>query len=160
MPQGIVKPSNQVLALDLGCRVIEMEVGANATEAQMVPGRAVIFDSADQTIKEAGAKAKQIVGVLEVDPANPLATNYTRGSAAKVIIGHFMAAITLLASENVTRGDALVTAANGKFAKQAVGAMGSQGGAVGKTYESSNVTVDATILAEISTSGSDAAAAS
>lgn len=160
MPQGIVKPSNQVLALDLGARVIEMEVGANATEASMVPGRAVIFDAADQTVKEAGAKADSIVGVLEVDPAKTLTDNYTRGSVAKVIIGHFLARVTLLASENVTRGDSLVTAAGGKFAKLAVGAMGAQGGTVGKSYESSNVTVDADILAEISTSGADAAAAS
>jgi hypothetical protein len=160
MPQGIVKPSNQVLALDLGSRVVEMKVGATATAAQMVPGRAVIFDNVDQTIKEAGAKAKQIVGVLEVDPAKTKTTAYAVGDMAKVIVGHFLAAVTLLASENVTRGDSLVTAASGKFAKQAVGAMGAQGGVVGKSYESSNVTVDATILVEISTSGADAAAAS
>jgi hypothetical protein len=159
MPQGIQKPSNQILALDLGARVVEMEVGAAATEAQMVPGRCVIFDGADQTVKEAGAKADQIVGVLEVDPAKGLTDTYLRGSAAKVIIGHFLARVTLLASENVTRMDSLVSAANGKFAKLAVGAMGAQGGVVGKSYESSNVTVDADILAEIDTMGADAAAA-
>lgn len=160
MPQGIQKPANQILALDLGSRVVEMEVGANATEAQMVAGRAVVFDAADQTIKEAGAKAQGIVGVLEVDPAKTLTDNYSRGDAAKVIIGHFLARVTLLASENVSREDRLVTAANGKFAKLAVGAMGAQGAVVGKTYESSNVTVDAAILAEIDTMGSEPAAAS
>lgn len=160
MPQGVVKPTNQVLALDLGCRVIDVEIGANATEAQMVPGRGVIFDAADQTVKEAGAKADQIVGVLEVSPGKLMTDTYKRGDQAKMIIGHFLAAITLLASENVTRGDSLVSAANGKFAKLAVGAMGAQGGVVGKSWESSNVTVDATILAEVTTSGADAAAAS
>lgn len=160
MPQGIQKPSNQILALDLGSKVIEMEVGATATAAKMLPGRAVIFDNADQTIKEAGAKADQIVGVLEVDPAGTLTTAYAVGKPAKVIIGHFLARITLLAAENVTRGDSLVSAADGKFAKLAVGAMGAQGGVVGKSYESSNVTVDADILAEVTTSGADAAAAS
>lgn len=160
MPQGIQKPSNQILALELGARVVEMEVGANATEAKMLPGRAVIFDDVDQTIKEAGAKADQIVGILEVDPAGTLTTSYAVGSAAKVIIGHFLARITLLASENVSRMDSLVTAADGKFAKLAVGAMGAQGGVVGKSYEASNVTVDADILAEVSTMGADAAAAS
>ena len=38
---------------------------------------------------------------------------------------------TLLASENVTRGDALVSAADGKYAKLAVRAMGGQGRVVG-----------------------------
>jgi hypothetical protein len=40
----------------------------------------------------------------------------------------------------------LVTAADGKVAKQVVGAMGAQGQVVGWALESSNVTVDAEIL--------------
>jgi hypothetical protein len=160
MPQGIVKPANQVLVLDLGCRVVDMEIGAAATAAQMVPGRCVIFDGADQTVKEAGAKARNVVGVLEAAPGMKVTDAYARGDIAKVIIGKFLGAITLLASENVTRGDGLVSAANGKFAKQAVGAMGAQGAVIGKTYESSNVTVDATILAELDTTNCDAAAVS
>ena len=56
MPQGIVKPSNQIVAAG-DPLTVEMEVGANATPAKMLPGRVVIFDAADQTVKEAGAKA-------------------------------------------------------------------------------------------------------
>ena len=65
MPQGIVKPSNQIVAAG-DPLTIEMEVGAAATPADMLPGRVVIFDAVDQTVKEAGAKAVVEVGVLDV----------------------------------------------------------------------------------------------
>ena len=145
MPQGVVKPSNQVTAAGDPLR-LEMEIGANATAAQMVPGRVVIFDDADQTVKEAGAKAAGEVFVLDVDPDELEATAYAVGDQAMVLVGECIAKLTLLASENVTRGDALVTAANGKVAKQAVGAMGAQGRVVGYAWESSNVTTYAEIL--------------
>ena len=44
MPQGVVKPANQIIAAG-DPLVIEGEVGANATAAKMIPGRIVIFDS-------------------------------------------------------------------------------------------------------------------
>ena len=69
MPQGIQKPSNQIVAYG-DPSIVEMEIGANATAAKMLPGRVVIFDDADQTVKEAGAAAANVVGFLEVDPAN------------------------------------------------------------------------------------------
>lgn len=52
MPQGIVKPLNQIVAYG-DPLTVEMEVGANATAAKIVPGRAVIFDDSDETVKEA-----------------------------------------------------------------------------------------------------------
>jgi len=135
-----------------------MEVGANATEAKMLAGRVVIFDDVDQTVKEAGAKAVNVVGFLEVDPAKTKTDNYEVGDQAKVVIGECLAVMTLLASENVTRGDPLVTAADGKLAKQAVGAMGAQGQVVANAWESSNVTVDAEILVHWKPSAEPAAA--
>jgi len=157
LPQGVVKPSNQIVAYGdpLG---VEMEVGANATEAKMLAGRVVIFDDADQTVKEAGAKATNVVGFLEVDPAKKKTDNYEVSDQAKVVVGECLAVLTLLASENVTRGDPLVTAADGKLAKQAVGAMGAQGQVVAHTWESSNVTVDAEILVHWKPSAEPAAA--
>jgi len=157
LPQGVVKPSNQIVAYGdpLG---VEMEVGANATEAKMLAGRVVIFDDVDQTVKEAGAKATNVVGFLEVDPAKTKTDNYEVGDQAKVVVGECLAVLTLLASENVTRGDPLVTAADGKLAKQAVGAMGAQGQVVAHTWESSNVTVDAEILVHWKPSAEPAAA--
>ncbi len=145
MPQGVQKPSNQVLAAG-NPLCVEMEIGANATAAQMVAGRAVIFDDADQTVKESGAEAAGDVFILDVQPDELEATAYARGDACMVIVGDCIAKMTLLASENVARGDPLVTAANGKLAKQAVGAMGAQGKVVAYAWESSNVTTDAEIL--------------
>jgi len=157
LPQGVVKPSNQIVAYGdpLG---VEMEIGANATEAKMLAGRVVIFDDVDQTVKEAGAKATNVVGFLEVDPAKTKTDNYEVSDQAKVVVGECLAVLTLLASENVTRGDPLVTAADGKLAKQAVGAMGAQGQVVAYTWESSNVTVDAEILVHWKPSAEPAAA--
>jgi hypothetical protein len=136
-----------------------MEVGANATAAKMLPGRVVIFDDEDQHVKEAGAAAANVVGFLEVDPANTKETAYAVGDQAKVVIGECLAVMTLLASENVTRGDPLVCAADGKVAKQAVGDMGAQGQVVAYAWESSNVTLDAEILVYWKPSAEPAAAA-
>jgi hypothetical protein len=158
LPQGVVKPSNQTVAYG-DPLLVEMEIGANATAAQMVAGRVVIFDDADQTVKEAGAAAANVVGFLEVDPAKKKTDNYAVGDQAKVVIGECLAVLTLLANESVTRGDALVTAANGKLAKQAVGAMGAQGQVVAYAWESSNVAEDAEILVHWKPSGEPAAAA-
>ena len=158
MPQGVVKPSNQIVAYGEPLAV-EMEIGANATAAKMLAGRVVIFDDVDQTVKEAGAAAVNVVGFLEVDPAKTKTDNYEVGDQAKVVIGECLAVLTLLASESVTRGDPLVTAADGKLAKQAVGAMGAQGSVVAYAWESSNVTVDAEILVHWKPSAEPAAAA-
>jgi hypothetical protein len=145
MPQGIVKPSNLIVAAG-DPLIVEMEVGANATPAKMLPGRAVIFDTTDQTVKEAGAKAILEVGVLDVTPNKKTTDSYAVGDQVPVIFGECICVMTLLASENVTRGNALVTAADGKLAKQAVGVMGAQGKVVAYAWESSNVTTDADIL--------------
>jgi hypothetical protein len=145
MPQGIVKPTNQIIASGKPL-IVEMEVGANATPAKMLPGRVVIFDDVDSTVKEAGAKADNVVGFLEVAPDKKKSDNHAVGDQCKVVVGECVALLTLLASENVTRGDPLVTAADGKLAKQAVGAMGGQGSVVAYAWESSNVTVDVEVL--------------
>jgi hypothetical protein len=157
MPQWLVKPANQVIAYGDPLR-LEHEIGANATPASMLPGRVVIFDDADGTVKEAGAKAHGIVGFLDVAPDKLESDHYAVGDQAMVVKGHCIAKLLLLASENVTRGDKLVTATGGKLAKLATGAMGSQGDVVGTAHESSNVTVDAEILVEWNPSHEPAAA--
>jgi hypothetical protein len=145
MPQGLVKPDNQVIVAGHPLRV-EMEIGAAATAAKMLPGRVVIFDAVNQTVKEAGAKADGNVGFLDVAPDKLESEAYAVGGQAMIVVGECIAKLTLLAAENVTRGDKLVTAADGKVAKQGVGAMGAQGSVIGTAWESSNVTVDAEIL--------------
>jgi hypothetical protein len=158
MPQGIVKPTTQIVAFG-DPLVVEMEIGANATAAKMLPGRVVVFDDADQTVKEAGAKAASVAGFLEIAPAKKKTDAYAVGDQAQVVVGECLAVLTLLANESVTRGDKLVTAADGKLAKQAVGAMGGQGAVVGEAWEASNVATDAEILVHWNPSAEPAAAA-
>ena len=158
MPQAIVKPSNQIVAFGNPLSV-EMEIGVNATVAKVVPGRVVIFDDADQTVKEAGAAADNVVGFIEVSPDGTKTTQPAVGDQVPIVIGECLAVLTLLANENVTRGDPLVTAADGKLAKQAVGAMGAQGSVVAHSWETSNVATDAEILVLWHPSAEPAAAA-
>jgi hypothetical protein len=158
MPQGIVKPVSQIIASGKPL-IVEMEVGATATPAKMLPGILVIFDTVDMTVKEAGAKADNVVGFLEVAPDKKITDAFAVADQVKVVMTDCVAMLTLLAAENVTRGDALVSAADGKVAKQAVGAMGAQGSVIGWALESSNVTVDATILVHFH-KGAEPAAAS
>jgi len=145
MPQYLVKPANQVVVAGNPIRV-EMEVGANATPAKMLPGRLVIHDTTDGHVKEAGAAADNILGFLDVDAGKLESDNYAVGDQVMVVMGECIAKLTLLAGESVSPGDPLVSAADGKVAKQAVGAMGAQGTVIGHALESSNVTVDAEIL--------------
>lgn len=157
MPQGIVKPVNQIVASGKPL-IVEMEVGAHATAAKMLPGRLVIFDDTDWSVIEAGAKADNVVGFLEVAPDKKKTDAFALGDQVKVIMTDCIALLTLLASENVARGDPLVAAADGKVAKQAVGAMGGQGSVIGWALESSNVTADAEILVHYHKNAEDAAA--
>jgi hypothetical protein len=158
MPQSIVKPTNLIVAAG-DPLIVEMEVGANATVAKVVAGRVVIFDAADQTVKECAAKAAGWVGVIEVSPDGTKTTQPSVGDQVPIIIGDCLCVLTLLASENVTRGDPLVTAADGKVAKQAVGAMGAQGKVIGYAWETSNVAQDAEILVHFCPAAEPAAAA-
>lgn len=157
MPQAIQKAANQIVCAGDPLKV-EMEIGANATAAKMLPGRIVIFDTTDQTVKESGAEADGDVFILDVAPDKLESDAYAVGDQAMVIVGDCIAKLTLLASENVARGDPLVTAADGKVAKQAVGAMGAQGKVIGYAWEASNVTVDAEILVHFCPAAEPAAA--
>jgi hypothetical protein len=157
LPQGLVKPSNQIVGYGNPLRT-EMDVGAPATAAKMIPGRVVILDNADLTVKESGAKEKGWVGILDVTPGKLRTTAYAVGDQVMIIEGECYALLTLKASENVTRGDKLVTGADGLVAKQAVGAMGAQGRVIGETMETSNVTVNAEIWVHWNPSHEPAAA--
>jgi len=158
MPQYLVKPANQVVVAGKPLKV-EMEIGANATAAKMLPGRLVIHDAVDGCVKEAGAKADNVLGFLDVESGEKEATNYDVGDQAMVVMGECIAKLTLLANESVAPGDPLVAAADGKVAKQAVGAMGGQGSVIGWAMETSNVAVDAEILVHFHKSAEPAAAA-
>lgn len=148
MPAHIFTPPvGQVLIHGPALRV-ELKVGANATPAKMIPGALVIYDAAEGSVKEAGAKAHGILGVIDVDPTHDIGDNYTVGDNIPIIVpgqGCFLALI-LLANEDVIPGDRLVSAANGLVAEQAVGAMGGQGDVVGIAWDTSAVAADARIV--------------
>lgn len=144
MPQGIVKPANQVVIAGTPLK-LEYEVGAACTPADMLPGRLVIYDTVAYACKEAAAKADNVIGFLDVAAEYLEEDHYAVGDQALVVLGECIAKLTLLASESVAPGDWLVAANNGKVAKQAAAAMGSQGMRVGQALETSNVTVDAEI---------------
>jgi len=158
MPQYLVKPANQIVVAGNPLR-IELEVGANATPAKMLPGRLVIHDAVDGAVKEAGAKARNIIGFLDVSAGKLESDAYAVGDQVMVVVGECIAKLTLLANESVAPGDLLVSAADGKVAKQAVGAMGSQGMVIGQALETSNVAADAEILVHFQKSAEPAAAA-
>lgn len=140
---------------------ITLKVGANATAAKMIPGALVIYDAVEGSVKEAGAKAHGILGVIDVDPTHDIGDNYAVGAAIPILCpapGAFLALI-LLANEDVIQGDRLVSALNGLVAEQAVGAMGSQGDVIGIAWDTSAVAQDARIIVLWSPSYEPAAAA-
>lgn len=130
--QDIVKPTNTVLVSGTP-EIREYEIGANATAAKMLPGRFVIVDTVAGDVKEAGAKADGVLGLLMEAPDGLLTDAYARGDMARVIVGGecdvMVTAITN--AGNLTEGSSIVTAADGKVALRAVGAQGTQGDNVG-----------------------------
>ena len=159
MPQGYVKPSNQIIADAEGLVVHEYEVGANATPAKMVPGAGVIYDTVDYAVKECGAAADDFVGVLDVAPGGLLTTAYAVGDQVRVIERGKVKVTLVAGGAAVTPGIPIVTAADGKFAKQAVGAMGAQGAPVAYALESVNPVADAWCLVFLTGQREAAAAA-
>jgi len=163
MPSYMVKPTNRILVGPANTEIVEMKIGANATAAQMVPGRFVIYDAATGSVKEAGAKADDVFGVLEIKSGMKLSDNYAVADPCNVIRRSQGARvlITLLSGgAAVVPGDRIVTAGNGKGAKQAVGAMGAQGTVVAIALTDGDPSAaDVTIVAEL-TGGAEPAAAS
>lgn len=134
MPQFISGslPTNRALMSPPDAQITEYEVGANATEAEMIPGNVVIFDTVDGDVKEAGAAANGVLGVIEVSSGGLLTTGYAVGEKVP-IIDHIGAkvVVNLAAGQTITPGDAIVAAANGQVTEVAVAALGSQGDIIG-----------------------------
>ena len=138
MPQYLTAPANSILAKG-DPMILEYEIGANATAAQMIAGRVVIHDTTDGDVKEAGSKALNPLGVLMEKPDQLEETAYAVGDQARVIIdGPAIVKLTITStgSGSVAPGDWLVCAANGKVSKDAVGTMGGQGARVGQALGS------------------------
>jgi hypothetical protein len=135
MPQFIATlPTNTVVAG--GKPVIkEYVVGANATPAKMVAGRIVIFDTVEYAVKEAGAAAHGVIGVLMEKPDEALDAAYAVGDVCRVITGGEDVIVRVLEVQNggaINPGTSITTAADGKVAIAAVAAVGSQGDIIGE----------------------------
>lgn len=115
MPQYLVIPTNGVLA-EGQPHIVECEVGANATAAKMLAGRAVIYDAADGNVKESGADATDFIGVLMEQPDELEATAYAVGDQCKVLINGACIVKMLFASAatGATPGAPIGCAADGK----------------------------------------------
>ena len=164
MPQYLVKPSNRILVGPSRAQeeIIEMEVGANATAAKMIPGRFVIYDAAEGAVKEAGAATDVAIGVIEVRSGKLVTDQHAVGDPVSIIPRHSGAwvVVTLVSGgPAVTVGDPLVCAADGKLTKQVVGAMGAQGSVVAHALTNGDPTsADVTIIAALSSDAEPAAA--
>ena len=132
MGKDIVYPNNTVIVEDNGLVIEEFEVGANATPAKMLPGNWVIYDTVAGDIKEAGAKAHGVIGLLMEKPDGALTDSYAVGNQARVITGGNGKVMVRRAASagNIVPGTALVTAADGQTTLQAVGGAGMQGDVV------------------------------
>jgi hypothetical protein len=114
---GWRKPENGVAT---GEYVVELlRVGANATAAKMLPGIAVVYDSNDRSVKEAGVNG-DIIGFLGYEDT-PIAfkpatrdTAYAVGDTVAVIHGPGGLVRTRLAiSQTVVKGERMSIAADG-----------------------------------------------
>ena len=100
----------------------QLQIGANATAAKMLPGVAVIFDVNDHDVKECGA-AGAAIGVLGYAEANPnfkpatQLTAYAVGDSVPVYNGP--GRVYAYLTETIVKGEPLVLAADGKFSKAA-----------------------------------------
>jgi len=159
MPQGYVKPANAIIADVEGLVSHEYEVGANATAVKMLPGIAVIYDTVDYAVKEAGAKAEVVIGILDVAPAMLRSGHYAVADECRIIEKGKCVVLLKAGGAAVTPGVALVTAADGYLEKQAVGALGTQGAVVAYALESVNPVAASFCLAKVVNQREAAAAA-
>ena len=164
MPSYLVRPTNRILAGPSGAQeqIIEMKVGAAATVAEMVAGRLVIYDAAAGSVKETGALADNVLGVIEVRSGKLLTDTHAVASPVSVIPRHSGAWVVLTlikAGAAVLPGDPLVSGLLGKAQKQAAGAMGGQGTVIAHALEAVDPTAsDLPCLCALSSSAEPAAA--
>lgn len=136
-PQGYVRPANSIIASCVGEPAIHpYEIGANATAAQMIAGRVVVFDATDYTVKEASSGDADAIGVLKEDSEELEATAYAVGDDVEVIHGPsgIILKLTLTSGETAVRGGEAYPDDNGKVQASAYGP------ALGKFLESITAT--------------------
>ena len=149
MVQGYVKPTNQIIMDVEGLVTHEYTVGAAATPAKMLPGTAVIYDSVDYAVKEAGAEADNFLGILDVAAGKLRTTAYAVGDQVRVIERGKCLARVPAGGTAITPGMPLVTAADGLLEAQAVGLIGDQGAPAAYALESDTHVAESLVLVEL-----------
>lgn len=154
MPALIQLPAAKVLIYGEATRV-DMKVGDNATLAKMIPGALVILDTNEGEVKEAGAAAHGILGIIDVNHKHTIGDPYDDGPGAlginediPILIpnqGSFVALI-MLGNEDLIQGDTLVSAANGLVAEIAAAALGSQGDIIGTAWDTCSEATDTRVI--------------
>ncbi len=139
MPQNPFTKANNRILISGDPLIAELEVGANATAAKMIPGTIVVHDTNAQDVKESGAEPHSVVGVLEAMPTMKKTDAYAVGDQCRVIMSACVCQVRLKAGENIAVGDRLKAEADGLAAKLATGALGAQGAPIGYALEASNV---------------------
>lgn len=133
MGQDIIEPVNTIICEDNGLVIEEFEVGANATPAKMLPGTFVIYDTVAGNVKEAGAAADGVLGILMESETGSLTTAYAVGDVVRVITGGSGKVLMRrgVSAGAIAPGTPLATVADGLVGPRAVGALGAQGDVVG-----------------------------
>jgi len=150
MPQlPFTKPANQILISPDDALVVELEVGANATAAEMLPGIVVIADTNAQDVQESGAEAHAYYGVLEVRSDMLITDHYAVGDQCRVIMGPAIVQVLVKTGEDINIGDRLITGGDGLVVEQAAGALGEQGATIGYALEDSGGALGADTLLAI-----------
>lgn len=104
-----VKPSNKILVA--GSPLVEELVTEGAT---VKPGLLVIKGTGDHQVQPAGDGAKNPLGVADYDPRYKITDAYADKSSMRVLKGPIVVLLTLASGNNVSKGQALVCAANGE----------------------------------------------
>ena len=111
MGQGLVQPTNSILYAGQPV-YLEYEV---LTATSMYPGRLVITDTNEWSIKVATDNATNCLGVLDVEPNELRETIYGAGDQARVIRGDCVVMMTAQSGATITVGLPVQCGGSGKI---------------------------------------------
>lgn len=109
MPQGLIQPNNSILYAG-NPKYLEYEV---LTATNMYPGRLVITDTNEYSIKVGTDDATTVLGVLDVEPNELRETIYDAGDQARVITGDCVVLLKKASGATISVGTKVQCAGNG-----------------------------------------------
>jgi hypothetical protein len=119
MPQGLVQPANAILYAG-NPKYLEYEVLDNTN---MYPGRLVITDTNEWSIKVATDDAATVLGVLDVEPNELRTTIYGVADQARVITGDCVVLLMKISGATIAVGTKVQCAGAGMVNQSADGAL-------------------------------------